>query len=75
MLKNIFFKNKGPFNIQKIFTKHKFKNNIKIYDIKTLDQASKGDLTFFDQPNYKSSAANTKASACITNEKLSSVLP
>ncbi len=75
MLKNIFFKNKGPFNIQKIFSKHNFKKNIKINDIKTLDQASQGDLTFFDQLNYKSFAIKTKASACITSEKLSSVLP
>ena len=35
-----------------------------------LHSAKKNDLTFFDSLKYKSIAQNTKASICITTEKL-----
>ena len=41
-----FFESKGPFSISEIFLEKKFQELIKIFDIKTLDQATKSDLTF-----------------------------
>ena len=75
MSKNIFFEQKGPFLINKLFPNNLLKNKIKIKDIKTLDKASKEDLTFFDSINYKDLAINTKASFCITTDKLKEYLP
>ena len=68
-----FFKKKKSITISKIFPK--IKNNIKINNITTLSNANKFDLTFFDNVKYKDSALNTKASFCITNEKLKKFLP
>ena len=48
---NPFFKNAGPFDIQKLLkitgieNKEKFKNS-KIYDVTNLDSATNKDLTF-----------------------------
>ena len=51
------------------------KKNLKINNIKTLENAEKFDLTFFDSINYKINAINTKASYCITTDKLQKFLP
>jgi len=50
-------------------------NNIKFKDVKTLSEAKKSDITFFDSLNYKDAASFTKAGCCITTEKLEKYLP
>ena len=74
MPSNIFFKKKGPYFIRELFPKNTLKKNIKIVDIKTLDNAKKNDLTFFDSTKYSVFAKLTKASYCITTKKLQSYL-
>ena len=74
MPKNIFFERKGPFSIKDLF-KEKSISSLKIKDVKTLEVADKSDLTFFDSLNYKNAANKTKASFCITTEKLKKHLP
>ena len=71
---NIFFKKKNKFIID-IFKKYKLKKNFLINDVKPLYYSKKNDLTFFDSIKYKSEAIKTKASACLTTEKLSIYLP
>ena len=45
-------------------------NGDKVHDIKTLENATKKDITFFNSIDYKDSASKTRASACITNNNL-----
>ena len=73
MAENIFFKSKGPFKLNVLFPNKR--NNLIIKDIKTLDQAKKTDITFFDSLNYKDLAIKTKAGCCITKESLQHLLP
>ena len=75
MNENKFFESKGPFSISEIFLEKKFQGLEKIFDIKTLDQASKLDLTFFDSRVYLKDAKKTKAKYCLTTEKLKDHLP
>ena len=69
-----FFKKK-PSKIKILFPKHNFTKNAVISSIKSLRYAKKNDLTFFDSIKYKSLALKTKASFCITTEKLDKFLP
>ena len=71
---NIFFKKKN-IKVNKVFTKTSFKINFIINDIKPLHLAKKNDLTFFDSIKYKDNAIESKASVCITTEKLERFLP
>jgi UDP-3-O-[3-hydroxymyristoyl] glucosamine N-acyltransferase len=77
---NPFFKNFGPFNIEKLLSsinienKEKFKKD-KIYNVSDLVTATNKDLTFFHSKNYAKEASKTKASYCITLESLSHILP
>ena len=67
----IFFLPKGPFYLNELSDDTSNKSNkLKISDIKTLEKASKKDLTFFSSINYKSCAIKTKAAACITTQNL-----
>ena len=75
MNENKFFESKGPFSISEIFLEIKFQESIKIFDIKTLDNASVSDLTFFDSLVYLEQAKKTKAKFCLTTEKLKKYLP
>jgi len=75
MGKNIFFESKGPFFINQLFDDIKIKNQKKIHDIKTLNEAKSEDLTFLDSMNYSDFAKSTKASFCVTTEKLKLYLP
>ena len=68
-----FFKKKKSIPINKFFPI--IKSNIKINNVATLDKSKKLDLTFFDSIKYKSFALKTKASFCITTEKLKKFLP
>jgi len=69
----VFFKKEKSISINRLFPK--VKSNIKINDVATLSKSKKFDLTFFDSIKYKSFALNTKASFCITTEKLEKFLP
>ena len=73
MSKNVFFKQKGPFLLYKLF--NKINSKIKISDIKTLDEAENSDITFLESVNYINSAKYTKAACCLTTEKLKIYLP
>ena len=70
---NPFFKNIGPFNIDKLLiktntdNKENFKKD-KIFDIKDLTSATKKDLTFFHSKKYSLLASKTNASYCVTLE-------
>jgi len=77
---NLFFKNNGPFNIKKLLKLSSISNiqnfnNSKILDIKDLVTATKNDITFFHSKKYESLAFKTKASFCVTIDKLADILP
>ena len=69
----VFFKKEKSISINRLFPK--VKSNTKINNVVTLSKSKKFDLTFFDSIKYKSFALNTKASFCITTEKLEKFLP
>ena len=77
---NPFFKNIGPFSIDKLLSKtntdnkENFKKD-KIYNVTDLVVATKKDLTFFHSKNYSFLASKTKASYCVTLDSLSHFLP
>ena len=77
---NPFFKNTGPFNIEKLFNKIDIENSKnytkdKIFDVKDLVNATNKDITFFHSKKYEAVAALTKASYCLTTKQLSNILP
>tara|TARA_B100000902_G_scaffold345047_1_gene350820 strand:+ start:849 stop:1376 length:528 start_codon:yes stop_codon:yes gene_type:complete len=74
MISNFFFKKKTV-KIKDLFKNINSQNNFIINNITPLDRAVKNDLTFFDTIKYKTLAINTKASACITTNKLEKYLP
>ncbi len=61
--------------LKDLFNNNSLIKNIKIKDIKSLDQATNLDISFFDSINYKQLAQNTKASCCLTTAKLKDHLP
>ena len=77
---NPFFKNFGPFKIEKLLVSsgidnvQNFKKD-KIFDVKELISAKKNDLTFFHSKKYSDLAHTTKASYCLTYENLVKFLP
>jgi UDP-3-O-[3-hydroxymyristoyl] glucosamine N-acyltransferase len=75
MSKNVFFEQKGPFLLGDLFTNINLSKKIKIFDIKSLDEASEADITFFDTTNYIHLAKQTKAGYCLTTDKLKIYLP
>ena len=77
---NLFFKNKGPFNISKLLKLASIDNSenlnkSKVRDIKDLVSAKEGEITFFHLKKYELAASNTKASYCITTKNLANLLP
>ena len=77
---NPFFKNVGPFSIEKLLSKNNIDNkeNFKkdrIYDVADLTSATNKDLTFFHSKKYSELASKTKASYCVTMDNLSQFLP
>ena len=77
---NPFFKNVGPFSIEKLLTKIDVENKDsfkedKIHNVSDLVAATKKDLTFFHSKNYSNIASKTKASYCVTLDSLSKFLP
>ena len=77
---NLFFKNKGPFKIEKLLklagvsNKENFAKS-KINDICDLSTAAKDNITFFHSKKYLELASKTKAFFCITTEHLKDYLP
>ncbi|MDC3036574.1 UDP-3-O-(3-hydroxymyristoyl)glucosamine N-acyltransferase [Candidatus Pelagibacter sp.] len=79
-MNNPFFENFGPLKIKEILKSlnignYKDLNNDLVNDIKDLQSASVSDLTFFHSKKYSELAKITKASYCITTEKLKVNLP
>ncbi len=74
MASSIFFKKKN-IKFNDLFPKEKYEFNFKVNDIKPLNLAKKNEITFFDSVKYKDLASQTKASACITSQKLKEYLP
>ena len=77
---NPFFKNKGPFKIEKLLKLSGIDNSenftkSKISDIKDLSTATKDNITFFHSKKYEKIASKTKAFFCITTENLKDYLP
>ena len=77
---NPFFKNVGPFKIEKLLdiVEIKNKNNFKsdkIFNVTDLNTATNKDLTFFHSKRYSLLASQTKASYCVTLNSLSNFLP
>jgi|TARA_B110001452_G_scaffold121141_1_gene100552 UDP-3-O-[3-hydroxymyristoyl] glucosamine N-acyltransferase len=77
---NPFFKNHGPFVIEKLLQRcdindHKALSGVKITDIKDLITAEEENITFFHSNNYENYASKTKAAFCITTKNLSHILP
>jgi len=77
---NPFFKNHGPFLIDKILKSTNINNTenyskLEITDIKDLVTAKNDNITFFHTKKYETLASNTKALFCITTKKLAHILP
>jgi UDP-3-O-[3-hydroxymyristoyl] glucosamine N-acyltransferase len=75
MSKNVFFEQKGPFLLNEIIENFDSKQKIKIYDVKSLDEAENSDITFLESANYVNVANSTKADCCLTTDKLKGFLP
>ena len=70
MIKNPFFKNKGPISLKIIFNScgletTKEDGRIMISDIKSLDQCTNNDISFFHSIKYKDSSRPTVSSPCM----------
>ena len=77
---NPFFKNHGPFKIEKLLALNEIDNienfsNTEIEDIKDLVTAEIKNITFFHSKKYENLASKTKAMFCITTKNLSHILP
>ena len=77
---NPFFKNFGPYNIEKLLSKINIENKEnfkkdKIHNVSDLVNATSKDLTFFHSRNYSELALKTKASYCVTLDNLAHFLP
>ena len=79
-MSNPFFKNVGPFKIEKLLNIAGIKNkdnfrSDKIFNVTDLNTATNKDLTFFHSKRYSLLASQTKASYCLTLNSLSKFLP
>ena len=79
-MKNPFFKNKGPFKINKLLKLSGIKNlntfeKDMIKNVNDLNNAKNNEITFFHSKNYEKYAKNTNASYCVTTNKLKNYLP
>jgi len=78
---NQFFVKKGPFSLKKIINNigcngdFTHVNDFVIYDIESLSNATKNDMTFLNSSKYKNLSLKTKAAACITTSNFSKFLP
>ena len=74
-MKKINFFKKKLIKFNRLFPDDKFNKIIITPDIKSLEEADVGDLTFFDSMRYKDLALKTKASYCLTSQNLKKFLP
>ena len=79
-MNNPFFKNKGPFSIEKLLKLAEINNTDKfnrfiISDIKDLLTAKKNHISFFNSKKYELLASKTSASYCLTTKSLANILP
>ncbi len=74
-MRDINFFEKKLIKINKLFPNLKFKQNNFIKNIRIIEKAKKGDLTFLESAKYKHLAVSTKASYCLTNKNLEKFLP
>jgi UDP-3-O-[3-hydroxymyristoyl] glucosamine N-acyltransferase len=77
-MENYFFKKRKNIFINDILLSlnlKKQKNNYKVNDIKTLESASKNDITFFHSTKYLETVKKTKSKLVITNQKFINILP
>ena len=77
---NPFFKNKGPYKIDKLLKLLDLKSinsvkNIDVHDIKDLFSSTSKDITFLHSKKYSNISSNTKAKFCITTSSLKDYLP
>jgi len=75
MSKNIFFKRSDPFLISELFKSNQYEVDNKVFDIKTLSNASSQDISFLDSAKYREFAVSTNASCCLTTQELKKYLP
>lgn len=81
MADHSFFKKNGSFTIKEIIDscggdlQDNSKQGILIDDIKSLDSASTGTISFLQNKKYIESFKNTKASACITYPEFADIAP
>ena len=73
-MNSLFFKkNKKFVLLENIFNickqSYKKNDNKKIFGVNNIKEANNNEITFFDNINYEKEAKNSKASACIVNEK------
>lgn len=61
-------------NLQ-IINENNLDKNLKIYDVKTIEEAGKNNLTFLSNIKYLEKIKETKASFCIIDEKHVDLLP
>tara|TARA_B100000886_G_scaffold291868_1_gene217541 strand:+ start:145 stop:1122 length:978 start_codon:yes stop_codon:yes gene_type:complete len=74
-MKKINFFKKKLIKISVLFPKEKFENDVLNFNVKPLNDAGFGDLTFFDSVKYKDLALKTKASYCLTKQRNKQFLP
>ena len=81
MVDKAFFNNNGPFSLQQIaeICEAKLteagKQSVMINDIAAMLEAGEGEICFFYDKKVKESAAQIKATACVTTEELSRFVP
>ena len=79
-MQNPFFKNHGPFKLSDILfilnlNDVNFDIEHNITDVKDLFTSKNNEISFFHSKKYKNFANNTKASFCLTTDKLKDELP
>ena len=79
-MNNLFFKNKGPFQIDLLLKLSGIVNRdnftkVKVTDINDLATAKTNEISFFHSKKYEHLATKTKALFCITTKNLSKILP
>ena len=79
-MNNPFFKNNGPFKIDKLLKLSGLENvnnykSIKVHNIKDLSTSTSKDITFLHSKKYSNLSSKTKALFCITTESLKNFLP
>ena len=79
---NRFFKNHGPFTVAQLIEfsgvdvfDHSYDQNLLIKDIKPLDKAGSGDLTFFSNSKYLNEFKNSNAAICIAHPDFKDMAP